>query len=127
MDNKKLLNEEQFQKNNKKVKTAGLIVIIVGIVMFLISFFIQVPEMGEEGWMELHSTMTTLRFLGVFIAIVGCMIRFFIGNQRQISAYMAQQQMPVAQEGLEKMAPSMGKAAKEVAKGVKEGLKDEEK
>lgn len=35
--------------------------------------------------------------------------------------------MPVAKEGLEKMAPSMGTAAKEITKGIKEGLEDEEK
>ena len=56
---------------------------------------------------------------------------------REIAAYQAQQVMPIAQEGLEKMAPSItkvsktmaeemaptyGKIAKEIAKGVKEGL-----
>ena len=50
--------------------------------------------------------------------------------------------MPIAQEGIEKMAPSIGKAgasiakemapiygqvAKEISKGIKEGLKGEEK
>ena len=40
---------------------------------------------------------------------------------------MAQQQMPVAKESIEKMAPSAGVAAKEIAKGVKKGLKEEDK
>ena len=47
-----------------------------------------------------------------------------ISKQREIAAYTAQSGMPLAQEGLEKMSPSIGKAAKEIAKGVKEGLKD---
>lgn len=61
---------------------------------------------------------------------------------RHILAFNAQSVMPVAQEGIEKMAPTIGKAAgtiataaapaygevaKEIAKGIKEGLKDEEK
>lgn len=29
-------------------------------------------------------------------------------------------------KGIEKMAPSAGKAAKEIAKGIKEGLKEDE-
>ena len=45
-------------------------------------------------------------------------------NQRKILAFHAQQVMPIAQEGIEEMAPTMGKAAKEVAKGVKEGWKE---
>lgn len=45
---------------------------------------------------------------------------------RQISAYMAQQQMPIAKESIEKIAPSVGVAAKEITKGIKEGLEDDE-
>ena len=56
---------------------------------------------------------------------------------RDVAAYQMQQVMPIAQEGLEKIAPSIakvsksmaeemaptyGKIAKEIAKGVKEGL-----
>lgn len=62
---------------------------------------------------------------GIFITIVGCMIRFAVGNQRNIMAYQTQQVMPIAQEKIEKMAPSMGTAAKEIAKGIKEGLSDD--
>ena len=47
-------------------------------------------------------------------------------KQRELLAYHAQQIRPVAQEGIEKMAPSAGVAAKEIAKGIKEGLKDDE-
>lgn len=63
-------------------------------------------------------------------------------KRREILSYQAQTVMPVAQEGLEKMAPTIGKAgasiakemapvygdiAKEISKGIKEGLKEEEK
>lgn len=34
--------------------------------------------------------------------------------------------MPVAQEGIDKMSPTIGKAVGTIAKGVKEGLKDDE-
>ena len=61
---------------------------------------------------------------------------------REMLAFQAQQVMPVAQEGMEKMAPSIGKTgatiakemapaygevAKEISKGIKEGLKEEDK
>ena len=35
--------------------------------------------------------------------------------------------MPIAKEGIDEMAPTIGNAAKEIAKGIKKGLKDEEK
>jgi len=35
--------------------------------------------------------------------------------------------MPIAQEGIDTMAPTVGNAAKEIVKGVKKGLKEEEK
>lgn len=62
-------------------------------------------------------------------------------KQRKIMAYQTQQAMPIAQEKIEKMAPSFGKAgviiskemtpvykdiAKEISEGIKEGLKDDD-
>lgn len=67
---------------------------------------------------------------GGFIIIGTLMISGFvylIFKRREIAAFTTQQIMPVAQEGVEKMAPSIGVVAKEVTSGIKEGLKDEEK
>lgn len=62
-------------------------------------------------------------------------------KQRKIIAYQTQQAMPIAKEGIEKMAPSLGKAgaiiskemtpvykdiAKEISEGIKEGLKNDD-
>jgi len=86
-----------------------------------------------------------LIMFGVFITIASLMAKFMlfsITHRREMLAYTAQQVMPLAQEGIEKMAPTIGKAgkeiakemapvygemAKEISKGIKEGLKDEEK
>ena len=76
---------------------------------------------------------------------VTCMfsgITYLSTKQREILAYHAQQVMPVAKEGMEKVAPTLGKVgasiakemapvygdiAKEISKGIKDGLKDEDK
>ena len=42
--------------------------------------------------------------------------------KREIAAFKAQQNMPVAQEGIEKMAPTIGNAAGEIAKGVSSSI-----
>ena len=62
-------------------------------------------------------------------------------KKREIQIFTTQQTMPVTQETIEKMAPTVGKAGgsvidgvapalgnlgKEISKGIKEGIKDEE-
>lgn len=47
-------------------------------------------------------------------------------NGREITSFYAQQLIPVAKEGIDEMAPTIGNAAKEIAKGIKEGVKDED-
>lgn len=71
---------------------------------------------------------------GVFAIIASCMFAlpiYMTSKGREINAFYAQQTMPIAKEGIETMAPTVGSAAgtigKELAKGIKEGLKDEEK
>lgn len=64
---------------------------------------------------------------GAFAIIVGCMMSFSIfknAKQREISAFRSQQIMPIAQEEIETISPSLGKAAGEIAKGIKDGLND---
>ena len=68
--------------------------------------------------------------IGGVIIFFSCFIAgmiYMIAKQREIVAFTAQQVMPVEQEKIEKMAPSVGNAAKEIAKGVKEGLDNEQK
>lgn len=83
--------------------------------------------------------------VGGFILIASIMISgsiYMMTKRREIAAFSVQQMMPIAQEGIEKIAPSVGKAgasiakemaptygqiAKEISKGIKEGLKGEEK
>ncbi len=122
---KEYLNEEKFQQANNKVKWGGRIAIIIGLVMIICGLFVvKVPEMGETGWFESESTRMFLIFPGIFITLVGCMVRFVIANRRAILAYQLQQIRPLAEEGVEKATPVASKAAKEVAKGVTEGIKE---
>lgn len=68
--------------------------------------------------------------LGVFICIATCMISVFVfifAKQRHIVAFQAQQVMPVAKESIDEIAPTIGNAAGEIAKGIKKGLEDEDK
>lgn len=66
---------------------------------------------------------------GSFIIITSIIVAagiYFFAIQREIAAFKTQQVMPVAQEGMEKMAPSIGKVSEEIAKGVAKGKKEGE-
>lgn len=74
----------------------------------------------------------------MFSGMIGLMV-FIVSKQRNVLAYQMQSVMPLAQEGLEKMsptvakvgkhmakemAPAYGEIAKEISKGIKAGLND---
>lgn len=74
-----------------------------------------------------NSYLTVYYMFGGFIVIATLMISgsiYATAKRREINAFYTQQQIPVAQEGIEKMAPSVGGAVKEIAKGIKEGINE---
>ena len=75
---------------------------------------------GNIGLFAIGSFMLTI---GFGLTIAGGII-MFIAHRREIIAYTTQQVMPIAQEGIEKMAPTIGKATGEIAKGIASGLKE---
>lgn len=156
MENQKdYLNEERYQKTKRLIGFIALIVFLAGLAIgvgliglgFSNKNSIDVnavkaqknTEFRENGFSEKYYELDAqldkadsaipLFMFGGFILIASCMISgsiFMSTKQRELLAYHAQQIRPVAQEGIEKMAPSAGVAAKEIAKGIKEGLKDDE-
>lgn len=72
---------------------------------------------------------TGSKMIGIFICIASCMISFAIfmfAKRRQVLAFSAQQVMPVGKEVIDEMAPTVGNAVGEIAKGIKKGLKDDD-
>ena len=147
MENKENLNEQRFQQNNAKVKKTGKILLALGITILIISIILLVSGFlgtGNSAMNSFNSSNNTLDMNGVFgniglfalggfmspigflLTIAGGVI-LFIAHRREITAYTVQQVMPIAQEGIEKMTPTISKAAGEIAKGVKQGLKEADK
>ncbi len=148
MEEKKYLNEEDYQRYTTKLKKVGKILLIVGLVLFVVSIGLIVAgsitfgstavtenvnsAIGGMGLFAIGGFMSVFTFA---MAGVGGMI-LFIAHRREITTYTTQQVMPVAKETIgemtptmkkvaEDMAPAAGKVAKEVAKGVKEGLSED--
>lgn len=78
-----------------------------------------------------------LSILGGMVIFIGGMLSlsiYLIAKKRDIAAFTIQQSMPLAQETIEKMAPTVGNAAgtigkgiaKGITSGIKEGLKTDE-
>lgn len=67
----------------------------------------------------------------IFSSVSTAGIIYLIAKRREIAAFTVQQTMPLAQEGIEKMAPTVGNAAgtigKSIAKGIKEGIDEADK
>ena len=117
MNNKEFLNEEKYQKNKKKINTIGTILLVLGGVMTLFGIIMAF------GFHKLGFFVCTV--LGIAFIGIGSQAKL-LGHGREIISFIAQQNIPIAKEGIEKMAPSTGKVAKEITKGIKEGLKDED-
>lgn len=145
-NNKKYLTEENYQRSNKKVKTIGSVLMIIGLILLGMGItFIVLGALGIGNeiatGLESGQDITNPKGIlsgfggfaigvftipsGLFLTSVGAMVRFLIGNRREITAYSVQQTMPIAKEGIEEMAPVIGNAAGEIAKGIKKGLNDE--
>ena len=66
--------------------------------------------------------------IGAFVMFgVAALVVYAIAKKREITAFTIQQSMPVATEAIDKMAPTVGNAAGEIAKGIAEGIKEEKK
>lgn len=63
----------------------------------------------------------------IFFGLVIFFAIFMTAKRREIIAFGAQQVMPVAKEGIDEMAPPIGNAVGEIAKGIKKGLNDADK
>ena len=137
MENKKYLNEEDYQRYNAKVKKVGKILLIVGLVLFVISIALIVIGSINFGNSAIsNNEKTALTGMGLFaigsfgsvfsFAIVGAgAMCLMVAHRREITAYTTQQVMPIAKEGTEEMAPAAGKVAEEITKGIKKGLSED--
>ena len=152
MEKKEYLNEEEYLKNAKKLKGIGKIALIIGIATLALGFILLVlgfTGIGKAGADSIGSFDTNPSGIissafggfgmfalgaltlsaGFTVTIVGIVISV-IAHRREITAFAVQQTMPIAQEGIEKMTPTVsnaaGSLAQSITKGIKEGLKDSE-
>ncbi len=114
--NNNYLNEEKYQKVKKVLKIIGFLSIAVGVTLLIISFIIKTPKMGEPGWYDSETRKQMLRALAFVFGLMIPMVTLSIAYGREIASFQMQQHMPIAQESIKTMAPTVGQAGKEIAK-----------
>lgn len=124
MEKKQYLNEEKYQKTKKMLITIGCISIAVAIILLIICLNIEVPGKLEEGWYEAETRKSAFGMLSFVFGIIIPLAMFGTAYGRNISAFNAQQTIPVTQETIEKMAPSIGKVGGAIAKEVGDTIKE---
>lgn len=144
MENEKYLSEERYQKNNQKVKKVGKILLIIGIITLVLGFILTVlgflgfgntaintinndamekTAKGIFGSIGLFAIGGFFDSIGFTLTAAGA-ITMLVAHRREINAYATQQVMPIAQEGIEKITPTISNAAGEIAKGISKGIKE---
>lgn len=132
---------EKNAKNREKTKLRTQLTEYKSELNKIQSGFYDVSNEIEKGKQNMAaSKYIPLYIFGAFVIISSCMISFAIymfAKRREMLAFTTQQVMPVAQEGIEKFAPTIGKAgasvakemapalgdiAKEISKGIKDGV-----
>ena len=116
--NKQYLDEKKYQKVKKVLIIIGCVSLVIALVLLIVLLTVD---------FEKHFVKPMLVAPTFIFGLMIPMVTFINAFRREMMAFTVQQAMPVAREGAEKMAPTAGVAAKEIAKGIKEGLKDEEK
>lgn len=78
---------------------------------------------GMFGSVGLFALGGFLNFIGFALTIAGGVV-MFIAHRREITAYTTQQVMPVAQEGIEKITPTVANAAGSIAQSISKGIQE---
>lgn len=145
---KEYLSEERYQKNNQKIKKIGKILLIIGIIILIISYIMIVLGFMGFGNTAINSISNNdtiektahsifgnfglfavggfINSIGFTLTIAGA-ITMFIAHRREIAAFTTQQVMPVAQEGIEKITPTIAKAAGSIAQSISNGINNTDK
>jgi len=120
--NNEYLSEERYRKTKKKLTTIALIILIIGL---LIGGLLITRGMINNDDNYIRASSYAFAFIVIFFTLFISLAIFIFANKREINAFKVQQNMPIAKEKIDKMSPTMGNAAKEITKGIKDGMKDD--
>lgn len=144
MNNNQYLNEVKYQQTKGKVSNVGkvllifgIIALVAGIVMIILGFVgfgksaenvansfyydnVNTSGSGFFGSFGLFALGGFTTFIGFGLTMAGA-ISMVIAHRREITAFTVQGTMPIAKEGMDAIAPTLGNVAQSISKGIEKG------
>jgi DNA-directed RNA polymerase subunit M/transcription elongation factor TFIIS len=81
------LSDKKYKKIKKVLTIIGIASLCIGILLFIISFLVDVPAMGNPGWFDAESKKDMMRFLAFIFGIMIPLPVFSFAYGREIEAY----------------------------------------
>lgn len=110
-------NREQHEKTKKILKIVGVSLLVVGVIFAAVGFIDFFSAFGSNGM----PTKFWCLFIGLPLLGIGGGITLF-AYKREISRYVKNESVPVANEASEDLSP----AVRNIASAVKEGLSSDD-
>lgn len=148
MEKEEYLSEEKYQKNAQNLKKVGKILLIIGVVILVLGVVLTILGFSSFGRTAVNSLNVDMLdsnaqaqaaggivgsigifALGGFVDLIGFGltvaggILLLVAHRREITAFTTQQVMPVAEEGIEKITPTIANAAESISKSITKGKK----
>ena len=120
MNNKEYLTEDRYNKVIRYFIIKYTIMLLIGIAMIIGGIYLLIKFKEIEYFSIEQYAGCGLLLVGISLSIMSFGDLRKHAYSREMLAYKLQQQMPLAQETFEKLAPSIGKVAKEIKKGIKD-------
>lgn len=123
----KYVNEENHQKIKGKLKTAGKILLSVGIVISITGIILLILGFANFGDFSSNNDMVMFIVGGFLFAIGFAMLGIgiyatFFAHAREIGSYTASSVAPVLKETTEYIAPAVNKSVGNLAESISEGI-----
>lgn len=129
-NNSEYLNEDKYKKVVRILNILGFVFVgtfAISLIFLIITLSRGSVSMGVSGWFEAE----TARNFGIFGSAVGMMISaalaincFVMANRRKINAFIAQQNLPVGTETINKTVKGITPAIKDVTDTVATSIKN---
>lgn len=123
----KYVNEENHQKNKRKLKTVGKILLSIGIVTSITGIILLILGFANVGDFSSNIDMVLFMVGGFLFAIGFAILGFGIqaisfAHAREIGSYTASSVAPVLKETTEYIAPAVNKSVGGLAESISEGI-----
>lgn len=108
----------------KYIKIIGFSLLAIGIISFIISFFVNVPNAGDEDWIRLKNLNAILKVIG-FSSVAFSIVIIVAGYRPEIARINIQTTNYVIKENKEIIKDTLDTAVEIAKESIKEDIKED--